>query len=126
MLPCSSRQHSKIFKPASQVSETDLDDLAEKLVAHVADRLMTKGDRNERLEREYATLKEKCQALQKKCEEQQAKTTQVIREKENNFMKQKSSLVNHYEQLLNDVNSRVKVSGSAGFELVVGNRSDLQ
>ncbi len=55
---------------------------------------------------------EKVSKLEKECmrrEEDVEKLSRVIREKEGQHSKQKDSLVTYYEQLLNDVNSRVKV-----------------
>lgn len=61
-------------------------------------------------EKELYTKYELMQASQKKYEDQINKLTKILKEKESYYSKQKDSLVSYYEQLLNDVNSRVKVN----------------
>ncbi len=48
--------------------------------------------------------------ITRKYDEQLQKTLKLLKDKEIIFNKQKESLINHYEQIVNDLNARVKVS----------------
>jgi hypothetical protein len=61
------------------------------------------------LERDSIRKEEHLNGLLKKNDEQLSRLTKTIKEKEIQFANQKETLVAYYEQLLNDVNSRVKV-----------------
>ena len=61
------------------------------------------------LEKTCTKKDENLHSLEKKTNDQLNKLTKMIKEKENYYSNQKDSMVNYYEQLLNDVNSRVKV-----------------
>jgi len=48
--------------------------------------------------------------MQKNYDVQITKLTKIIKEKEVQYIKQKETMTSYYEQILNDVNSRVKVN----------------
>ena len=64
------------------------------------------------IEFKFKQKEQQNEEVQIKQEELIKNLTKSIKEKETIFNKQKESLINYYEQLINDVNSRVKVSYS--------------
>ena len=80
-----------------------------RLIDEMNERLSTSVSKYSNLEKEFIRNEDKLRHIHKKHDEQILKFTILIKEKENYYIKQKDSLVAYYEQLLNDVNSRVKV-----------------
>lgn len=95
--------------PSDLRDEKYLEDYVEKLLNDLIDRLGLLNEKYANLERELSRSEDKLRHSDKKHDEQILKLTKIIKEKENYYIKQKDSLVAYYEQLLNDVNSRVKV-----------------
>jgi len=89
--------------------EARLEEFMDRLVGEVVASVRAGEEKIGRLERECARRAEEVKAVGKRSEEEVGKLARVIREKESQHVKQKDSLVCYYEQLLNDVNSRVKV-----------------
>ena len=89
--------------------EKYLEEFVNKLIADLIERLSSLVNKYSNLEKEFIRNEDKMKHVEKKHDEQILKFTKIIKEKENHYIKQKDSLVTYYEQLLNDVNSRVKV-----------------
>jgi hypothetical protein len=86
--------------------EDVIDDTINKLVYYVENF----GEKLNKIENNLKLKDEQILLITRKYEEQIQKLSKSIKEKESTFKKQKDSLVNYYEQLINDVNARVKVS----------------
>ena len=111
LLPVSvlNQKKSKIKLPADLRDEKELETFIDKLVTELVEQVRVGDEKCAALEKSLGKKEDLVQVVQKKSDEQASKLTRVIKEKENHYLKQKDSLVNYYEQLLNDVNSRVKV-----------------
>ena len=108
LLPASiSNKHIQL--PMDLREEKHLEEFVDKLVNDLIERLNKTIEKYSNLEKEFIRNEEKLRHVDKKHDEQIVKLTKIIKEKEAHYIKQKDSLVAYYEQLLNDVNSRVKV-----------------
>lgn len=103
-------KRQKVRLPGDLRDEKSLESFLDKLVDELVEHLKAAEDKIGGLEKAYAKKGEDLSALQKKSDDQVTRLTKIIKEKESHHTKQKESLVSYYEQLLNDVNSRVKVS----------------
>lgn len=86
--------------------EDVIDDTINKLVYYVENF----GEKLNKIENNLKLKDEQIILTTRRYEEQIQKLSKSLKEKESSFKKQKDSLVNYYEQLINDVNARVKVS----------------
>jgi hypothetical protein len=94
------------------MNEQNLENLIENAIINIINLIQNYDENLNEIE---IKLKEKeafNEETQIKQDEQIKSLTKLLKEKETIFIKQKESLVNYYEQLINDVNSRVKVSYS--------------
>lgn len=107
----SNRQHHQQQQPtlSDLREEKKLEEHVNKQISDMIERIGSLTAKYSNLEKEFIRNEEKLHHIDKKHDEQILKLTKIIKEKENYYIKQKDSLVAYYEQLLNDVNSRVKV-----------------
>ncbi len=102
-------QSTKLKLPTDLKEEKNLEEFIDKILKEVIIRLNNSEEKLSNVEKELESKQEQMVKSQKKHEEHINKLTKIIKEKEVYYTKQNESLVNYYEQLLNDVNSRVKV-----------------
>ena len=101
---------NKKLKLSSNLSEGKCDEeFMENLVHELGEYKRTSDECFAALERDSIRKEDHLNGLLKKNDEQISRLTKTIKEKEIQFANQKDTLVAYYEQLLNDVNSRVKV-----------------
>lgn len=94
----------------SQQQEQFIESLIDNLIINIINIIKTYDDTRVDYELKLKENTNSIDELKQKQEEQIKNLTKSLKEKETIFNKQKESLVNYYEQLINDVNSRVKVS----------------
>jgi hypothetical protein len=75
-------------------------------------RLLAKEEKLKLIEKNHSIEQNKLKCLAKTQEEQINKLSLILQRNEAQFNKQKESMVAYYERMLNDINSRVKVSFS--------------
>jgi hypothetical protein len=102
-------QSTKLKLPTDLKEEKNLEEFIDKTLKELIIRLQNSEEKLSSVEKESEKKQEQIIKSQKKHEEHISKLTKIIKEKEIYYTKQNESLVNYYEQLLNDVNSRVKV-----------------
>lgn len=102
-------QSNKLKLPTDLKEEKNLEEFIDKILKELIIRLNDSEEKLSNAEKELENKQEQITKSQKKHEEHINKLTKIIKEKEVYYTKQNESLVNYYEQLLNDVNSRVKV-----------------
>ena len=99
-------------KTNSGNNEQNLEKLIENSIISLINTIEKYNDNLNDIEHKFKQKELQNDEIKIKQEEQIKNLNKSLKEKETIFVKQKESLVNYYEQLINDVNSRVKVSYS--------------
>lgn len=89
--------------------EKNLEDFLEKFVPQLVERHKISEEKCKKLENKLDEKQSELDYMQKNYDVQITKLTKIIKEKEIQYSKQKETMTSYYEQILNDVNSRVKV-----------------
>jgi hypothetical protein len=95
--------------PTDLREEKQLEEFIDRQIEHILEHIHHTDYKLEDMENDMHKKEEILHNIVKKNEDQITKLTRIIIEKENQYKKEKDALVAYYEQLLNDVNSRVKV-----------------
>ncbi len=103
---------SKTNSISSNGNDQNLESLIENAIISLINSIQKYNDNLNDIELKFKQKELQNEEIKLKQEEQVKSLTKTLKEKETIFTKQKESLVNYYEQLINDVNSRVKVSYS--------------
>lgn len=107
----SRKKHKNTKLPSDLNDEKNLEEFIDSALVELTDHMRAMEEKVASLEKTCAKKDDNLYGLEKKTNDQLNKLTKMIKEKENYYSNQKDSMVNYYEQLLNDVNSRVKVCG---------------
>jgi hypothetical protein len=89
--------------------EKSLKSFLEKFLAQLVERRKNSEEKCLQLESKLCEKQSELDYMQKNYDVQITKLTKIIKEKEIQYSKQKETMTSYYEQILNDVNSRVKV-----------------
>ena len=103
---------SKTNSISNNGNEQNLESLIETAIISLISSIQKYNDNLNDIELKFKQKELQNEELKIKQDEQIKNLTKSLKEKETIFTKQKESLINYYEQLINDVNTRVKVSYS--------------
>ena len=103
---------SKTNSISNNGNEQNLESLIETAIISLISSIQKYNDNLNDIELKFKQKELQNEELKIKQDEQIKNLTKSLKEKETIFTKQKESLINYYEQLIKDVNTRVKVSYS--------------
>lgn len=92
------------------MSEQTIENIIDSTISELIKYVQSFEDKLSLIETKLKSKEDYIEQISRKYEHQIQKLNKSVKEKETQFNKQKESLVSYYEQLLNDVNARVKVS----------------
>lgn len=94
----------------SNLSEQTIETIIDSAISELINYVQSFEEKLGLIETKLKSKEEYIEQISRKYEHQIQKLSKSLKDKESHFNKQRESLVSYYEQLLNDVNARVKVS----------------
>ena len=94
----------------SNLSDQTIETIIDSAISELLKYVQSFEDKLGLIEAKLKSKEDYIEQISRKYEHQLQKLSKALKDKESHFNKQKESLVSYYEQLLNDVNARVKVS----------------